>query len=138
MKHTQSIMTLNAVLLGILGLLLSFLPLEVSGRLYLNNPPEIMLQLWGAALLGYAMLNWTSRGSILGGIYGKAISLGNFMHYFVGAAALIKLTNAHADNIGLVLLSIFYILFAIIFSFIAFRHPKAIKKTSGKGSSTVV
>ena len=47
-------------------------------------------QLLGAAWLGVAALNWVGRGTLLGGIYGRAIVLANAVLYFVGALSLLR------------------------------------------------
>ena len=35
-------------------------------------------------------MNWTARGSVLGGIYGRAVVAGNQTHLTVGAILLVK------------------------------------------------
>jgi len=50
----------------------------------------LLLQAVGAAFLGFGMLNWLSRYSLAGGIYGKPIVAANFAHTFAAAALLVK------------------------------------------------
>lgn len=47
-----------------------------------------LLQLIGAALFGFAMLNWLSRYSMLGGIYGRPLVVANLAHTATAALML--------------------------------------------------
>lgn len=49
-----------------------------------------LLQAVGAAFLGFGMLNWLSRYSLVGGIYGRPVMAANFAHAFAAAALLVK------------------------------------------------
>lgn len=84
---SRHLMIASAALLAALGLLLSFAPEETLA--YLGQPSTgavpVLLQLAGALYLGFAVMNWTAKGSVLGGIYGRAIVLGNFLHFTMGA-----------------------------------------------------
>ena len=94
--NTKLLLTACAVIFGIIGLALSFLPNEIA--LFLNGKSDvistILLQLIGALYLGFAMINWMAKGSIIGGIYNKPIAVGNFMHFGVGVFALMKIINS--------------------------------------------
>src|SRR5262245_3760192 len=78
-----------AVCLAVAGVLLVFAPDEASGMLAPGSSDPILVQLFGAALLGWAIAIWTARGALLGGIYGRAIVAGNQMHFMVGAVLLV-------------------------------------------------
>jgi hypothetical protein len=75
---------------AVFGLLLLFGPEQVSGLLGAEPTPHPLLQLLGAALLGFAAMNWIARGSVLGGIYGRAVVGANQTHLTVGALLLLK------------------------------------------------
>ena len=47
-------------------------------------------QLLGAAWLGVAVLNWLQRGSVLGGIYGRAVVFANLALYLISALSLLR------------------------------------------------
>lgn len=49
-----------------------------------------LLQMVGAAFLGFGVLNWMSRHSLVGGIYSRPLVVANFGHAFAGAALLVK------------------------------------------------
>jgi hypothetical protein len=82
----------TAVLLTSGGLALLFAPEEV-GSLYGvagSVPSSGLLQAFGAALLGLAAMNWTSRFSVLGGLHGRAIVSANFFHFAIGLAVFAR------------------------------------------------
>lgn len=47
-----------------------------------------LLQLIGAALFGFAMLNWLSRYSLVGGIYSRPLVVANLAHTATAALML--------------------------------------------------
>jgi len=121
-------MTLSAVMLGALGVACIFLPQELASALGLPESGAIAIQMLGALYFGFAMLNWTAKGSLLGGIYGRPIVFGNLAHFVIGTLVLIKPLWKQPDSIMLIL-TIIYALFAIFFGLILFRHPT---KTANK------
>jgi len=118
--NTKVLMIASAVLMGVVGILLSFLPQEI-GALF-GGVDAIILQLMGAVYFGWSMANWTAKASLMGGIYGRAIGIGNFAHFMIGAFALLK--RANMDEPLMLGLAIVYILFAIFFGVVFFTHPK--------------
>jgi hypothetical protein len=90
--NSRLLMTLTAVLLAVLGLACSFAPQELLGLLDAPASPALVLgaQALGAAWLGFALLDWHARGAPFGGIYGRPVALGNFLHFTVIALALAK------------------------------------------------
>lgn len=81
--------TISALCLAALGAMLLFGPGEVGDVLMPAGSSNVVMQVWGAALLGFAAMNWTARGSALGGIYGRAVVAGNQMHLMIGALLLV-------------------------------------------------
>jgi hypothetical protein len=90
--NSRLLMTLTAVLLAVLGLACSFAPQELLGFVDARASPALVLgaQALGAAWLGFALLDWHARGAPFGGIYGRPVALGNFLHFTVIALALAK------------------------------------------------
>ena len=71
-----------AALLAAAGVAALFAP-EVAG-----TAAPVAVQVVGAALLGFAALTWNARGLVLGGIYGRAVTVGNQTFAFVAALVL--------------------------------------------------
>lgn len=116
-------MTFCAVFLGLLGIVFSFLPQESATYLSWPNTPPIVLQILGALYFGFAMVNWTARANLIGGIYGRPVAIGNFAHFMIGALALIKLAMDTPSAKMVLGVTVFYCLFALAFGYIFFTHP---------------
>ena len=86
---TKLLMTSSALFCAIIGILLSFLPNEIAE--YLSVEPTIItilfLKILSALYLGFGILNWMAKGTLIGGIYNRPIAIGNLMHFGVGAIA---------------------------------------------------
>jgi hypothetical protein len=119
-------MSLAAALLAAAGLALLFAPSEVqriaTGSITEPLPP-VLLQLWSAALLALAATNWTGRGMVLGGIYGRALVLGNSMHWTVGSLVMLRAALDRPASAGLWMAAVVYGLFAVAFARLLGRHP---------------
>jgi hypothetical protein len=127
---TKIVMTSCAIFLGVIGILLSFLPSEIIT--YLGVEPTIIttlfLKILSALYLGFGILNWMAKGSIIGGIYNRPIVIGNLMHFGVGAIALIKIVShieIHSEII--ISLTVLYVIFTILFTY---NNPATVKKQS--------
>lgn len=113
--------TFSALCSAIAGALLLFAPDEASRVLILGSGGPILVQLLGAALLGFGSANWIARGALLGGIYGRAVVAGNQTHLTVGALLLVK----HGVDVGVPhsaywVLTVLYVLGAVFFSYLMF------------------
>ena len=81
---------LAALLMAATGIALLFLPDEVARTLAPGaTGAKPLVQAFGAALLGFAAMNWTAKGSALGGIYGRAVVVANHTHLTIGAIVLV-------------------------------------------------
>jgi hypothetical protein len=122
--NTKILMIVSALVMGAVGLAASFLPHEILS--YAGMPATefspVAVQLMGALYLGFAMMNWMSKGIIIGGIYARPLALGNFLHFGVGALALIKSASAHDVKLFWVTAAI-YVVFALLFGIVLFTHP---------------
>ncbi|MDR2207349.1 MAG: hypothetical protein LBE36_14455 [Flavobacteriaceae bacterium] len=125
--NTKLLMTASSVVMGILGIVLIFLPKEILSNLH-QTPTETLIltaQIMGALYFGFAAMNWMAKNLVIGGIYSKPLSLGNFAHFFIAALALIKsLTNNHFASKYIWVLTIIYTLFAVAFAKVSFTNPK--------------
>lgn len=131
--NTKLIMTLSAVFLAIMGISLTFFPMEISDYLDINSTKvlHLIIQILGSLYFAFAMLNWMTKGSFIGGIYNRPIAVANFTHFFIGGLALIK---GVAANHGLPyifwILAAIYSVFALLFGLILFRNPAIVKEAS--------
>ena len=128
--NTKTVLTASAIFLGIIGIVLSFLPSEIISHLNIDIHPilTIIMQLLGALYLGFGILNWMAKGSIIGGIYNKPIVIGNLMHFGVGTLALVKIAFGIKETMEVIIpLAIIYIIFALLFSYIFMVNPNKIK-----------
>lgn len=100
-------------------------PLELTKLLASGSKDSILLiQMAGALFFGFALVNWTAKGALIGGIYNKPISLGNFAHFAIGAITLIKACSVmEKPSVILLTLTLVYATFAVLFGLINFRHP---------------
>jgi RimJ/RimL family protein N-acetyltransferase len=122
----RSLMSTSAIVLGIAGLALLFAPVELQRLVPPSSPapvPPMVLQLWGAALLGLAATNWVGRGLILGGIYGRALVMGNAMHWTVGSLVGVRAVLDHPTSAGAWAAAALYGVFALAFTWLLRRHP---------------
>ena len=119
-------MTVSAVLLGVLGIVVSFLPEEIMTYLNVESNPItlLLLQLLSAFYLGFGILNWMAKGTIIGGIYNRPIAIGNLMHFGVGAIALIKIiSRIQIGSETIIALTVSYVILALCFAYVFFYNP---------------
>ena len=118
-------MMASALGLAVLGIVFSFLPLELLAYLGQSIESEmgLMLQLAGALYVGFAMLNWMAKGILIGGIYARPVAIGNLTHFLVGGLALLKTQLGGGATLEGWLLTGFYLLFAGLFGWIMMMHP---------------
>jgi len=128
---TSIVMTASAFFLAVLGLFISFLPTEILN--FLNIEPNLITVLFlktlSALYLGFAILNWMAKGTLIGGIYNKPISFGNLMHFGVGAVAFFKIAfdiEQHPEIF--ISLTVIYVLFTAAYIYIFRTNPAASKE----------
>jgi hypothetical protein len=74
--------------------------------------------------LGFGILNWMAKGTLIGGIYNRPIPIGNFMHFGVGAIALVKVVSKIETHSGIIIsLTAVYVVFAVLFAYIFRTNP---------------
>jgi len=129
--NTKYLMIASALVMAAMGLVLSFAPAETlahigsaaTGRL------PVILQLTGALYLGFAFANWTAKGMVLGGIYGRSIVMGNFLHFIMGALTLLRAAVGVSSGPVFWTVTVLYVVFAIGFGLLLFRHPAKVTGT---------
>ena len=122
--NTKYLMVSSSMFLGFLGLLSLFVPEELLKILSLpfTSPLPVLIQLLGALYLSFALMNWTAKDNIIGGVYLRPISIANFSHFMIGALTLLNNQFSNGANLYLLSLSIVYAVFAIIFTWLVFFH----------------
>jgi hypothetical protein len=124
--NTKTLMIISAIFLAVNGFGFTFFPNEIAGLL-INDDNYIfilILQILGALYLGFSILNWMSKASLIGGIYNKPILIGNLLHFFTASMALIKLAFKVETNLQLIFsYTIIYSLFTLFFGYVFFTNP---------------
>lgn len=118
-------MTASAFAMGVAGIALSFLPHEILNYLRVNDvttADTLVLQILGALYFAFAMVNWTAKANLIGGIYARPIAIGNLTHFIVGALALMKGYFSTQQN-NVLILALLYMLFASCFGIVFFTSP---------------
>ncbi|WP_299758797.1 hypothetical protein [uncultured Pontibacter sp.] len=121
---TRAVMMASALGMAAAGVSLLFLPQEIQACFH-TSPTAILalvLQLMGALYFAAAATNWMAKGSLVGGIYNRPIVIGNLAHFFSGAAILLKVAFS-TTSVAILCLSILYLIFALCFAHLLFRHP---------------
>jgi hypothetical protein len=115
------VLSASAVVFGVAGVAALFAPQEMLAA-FSTDPKGVLpllVQLVGALYFSAAMMNWTSRGSLIGGIYNRAVSLANLTHFTIGTLVLAK--GAAAERTGVVWIAVaVYLVFTVAFARIFF------------------
>ena len=92
--NTKLLMTTSSLFMGLIGITLTFIPDEVLKTL--GQTPtstlNLFLQLTGALYFGFSITNWMAKTVLIGGIYARPLSIGNFSHFLIAGLALIKVS----------------------------------------------
>lgn len=125
MTNSKSVywaVTLTALALFTAGLCLLFATDETIRALFpgQDGGNTILASLLGACLFGFASMNWIARHSLLGGIYGRAVVVGNQAHFFVGSLLLLRHVSPAASPAIWALFAL-YLLGAVLFSYLLYR-----------------
>ncbi|MFZ4621606.1 MAG: hypothetical protein ACOYNS_13680 [Bacteroidota bacterium] len=123
--NTKLLMTGSSVLLLVAGVAITFLPQEILAQFTVQSNQELTLtlQILGAFYFAFGMVNWLGKESLLGGIYGRPIVVGNVTHFLIGALALIKGITLH-NSIILWIAAGVYAVFAVLFTLTMYTQPK--------------
>jgi hypothetical protein len=122
-------MVTSSMVLGLAGLAASFAPSELLRALGSPavEPLPVLIQLLGGTYVAFALTNWTAKDNMIGGIYSRPLSLGNCVHFVVGALALAKQQFSHDASGPLIAALIIYTIFAACFAWLVFGHGAACK-----------
>ena len=120
------ILTAAALVFFASGIAAMFAPDELGRLLDESASPGLSLaiQLVGSGLLGFACLDWMSRGNRIGGIYARPIGIANMVLCTTAALALGKAAQQSAAIAGL---SLLVGAFALAFAWLVFVHDPLAK-----------
>ena len=121
--NTKLLMTSSALILGLAGVFALFAPdvlLTTQGAAVTGNL-SVMIQLMGALYFSFALMNWTAKDSLIGGIYARPVSLANFSHFFAGVLLLLKHQLSSEMNLSTLAVLIVYAVYAACFYWLVFR-----------------
>ena len=107
------------------GLVMLFAPDEILSRAVPAFPTTASWigQLIAAGWLGLAALNWMSRSTLLGGIYGRPLVMANALFYFIGATTLFRVLRSQAHPMLLGWIAVPIAAFAGVYAWLLFRGP---------------
>jgi hypothetical protein len=67
---------------------------------------------------------------VLSGIYGRALVMGNFLHFIMGALTLLRAAVGISNGPVFWTVTAVYVVFALGFGLLLFRHPAQVAKES--------
>ena len=122
--NTRLLLSATAVTLGALGAAGLLMPHDIIARL--GGTPDgatpVLVQLLGAAAYAFGMVNWTARGAAIGGIYNRAVAIGNLTHFVAGALVLGSAAWRGGSS-ALIALAVLYTALALAFARVFFSSP---------------
>ena len=127
MLNSRFVMVASGVALGVAGGACLFVPTEALSLLGFRGVDAITGQMLGAAYLGLAAANWTARGSMIGGIYARPLSLANFVHFLIGAIVLARGISIDSLNLAYAGVALVYLVFAILFGLLLFGRLERVR-----------
>ncbi len=117
---TKIILSSCALILALTGIGLTFMPQEAALLMGWSPLNSILIQIIGALYFSYAMINWMSRGNLIGGIYNRPLAVANLTHFCIVSLALLKMPG---KSFTFNIVTIVYSAFAVAFVIILFTHP---------------
>jgi hypothetical protein len=120
LSNSRILLLSSALFMAALGLIATFAPEKFLGPGTIGFMPTLVAQVAGALYLGFAILNWMAKDNAIGGIYSRPVALGNLLHFFAVAMALLHLVSA-GNNQGILLtVTLIYVFFAGGFGLLVF------------------
>src|SRR5687768_3275785 len=111
--------------MGAAGIAGTFAPAEIAAALSLGSSSgtALLIQLFAGLLFAFAMVNWTARRSLMGGIYNRPIAIGNLTHFVIGSLALARAVAAGERQMATGVATTVYVVFAVGFAVALFHSP---------------
>lgn len=118
----RTILVASSLWLAVLGGGLLFFPSVCADLLSLPDGSARALPLVGGGQLGFAMMNWTGRSAVYGGIYGRPIVVGNFANAVITSSALMRTQMDDGSTVGW-LVVVALLLYTVAFVRLTFWPP---------------
>ncbi len=118
--NTRILMTAAAIVLALLGLGALFAPQELLTGIGATPSGLLpsLVQLFAAALLALAMIDWMQKDSRIGGIYNRPVAMGNLIHFAIGAMTLVRFTLHPHPPVYAIVVTVVYAAFAAGFAMV--------------------
>jgi len=125
--QTGLMMGSSAAFMAALGLVATFAPQELLRHFDVAPHGAVVLitEIAGALYLGFAYLNWMARGNAIGGIYSRPIAMGNFLHFVVVGATLIRSAAGWMGRPEILAMLLVYVIYSAWFGLTLFRSPRS-------------
>ncbi|MBB5055360.1 hypothetical protein HDF16_000029 [Granulicella aggregans] len=120
LSNSRILLFFSALFMATLGLIATFAPEKFLGPGAIGFMPTLVAQVAGALYLGFAILNWMAKDNAIGGIYSRPVALGNLLHFFAVAMALVRLVSAGDHQGILLMITLIYVVFAAGFGLLVF------------------
>lgn len=116
-------MVASSTCLGAAGIACLFAPAESAAMLGRAGADPLIIQLLGSFYLALGYANWMARGSMIGGIYARPLSMLNFCHFLIGALVLAKeISPAEGFNPAHVVVTMVYVAFTVVFTLMLYGY----------------
>jgi len=122
--NTKLLLAVSGFFMAATGIAALFLPHEILRALEIQpiGLLPVIVQLLAAMFFAFGLVNWTARGSLIGGIYNRPVAIGNLVHFAIGGITLFKAAASH-HRIILWVTAIVYLVFAAGFALVFFTSP---------------
>ena len=123
--NTRLLMRASSIFMGALAVPAIFAPQEVAAYALGQSGAigALAIQVFGAVYFGFAMLNWMAQANLIGGIYSRPVAMGNFVHFFIAALALLKAVLGGQHSVPALAGAAAYTGFAASFAVVLFGNP---------------
>jgi hypothetical protein len=131
----RAILTTSAIILTGLGAIGLFGADELARSLLGGSGAgEAVIQVAAAGLLGFAIVNWMSRGNRIGGIYMRPLALGNLLLFTAAGLSLGKAFGAGQLPSVTVAPALAFCGLALAFGWLAFGHDPLSPREASSGT----
>lgn len=126
-NYSQLLMVSSAAFNAVLGIIFSFFPQEVIAHFGETAGPVTIrtLQVLGAFYVAMALMNYTGKKAVIGGIYNRPVQMANTTYCSITAITLVKYMADQSFHITPVIMvvSLTYLLLAGSFLKLLFSSP---------------